>query len=593
MSARAKLLATTVLLVGAVACSTRKPVRPLTERAVPFNSLDPDRRGTAPDVARSLDATRIAAARREPQNWLTYYGAYDGQRYSALEQITTANVGRLRPAWVFQYSEPGLKAAPLTAAFEAAPIVIDGVMYVTGPNGYLWALDATTGTQLWTYQHAIPIDVPLCCGNVNRGAAVARGKVFFTAANGVLVALDAVTGTPVWTRTFADVRAGESATAAPLIVKQLVIVGSSGAEFGVRGHLDAFDLETGRPVWRRYMVPKPGEPGSESWPRSDAWARGGGATWITGTYDPALDLLYWGTANPAPVFYGADREGSNLYTSSVVALDPDDGAIRWHYQYTPHDVWDYDGVGENILFEQDGRPLLAHFDRNGYLFILDRRTGAFVRATRFARADWADIDASTGQLSNRREPTERGQRICPGPAGAKVWNHAAWHPGAQLLIVPVIELCATFKAAKEPFREGLPIFGSTFVNTQEDGWGEVKAVDPRTGRVAWSWRATAPIVTSMLATAGNLVFTGEPNGEVRAFDVRTGAAVWRFRTGGGIHSNPITYAVNGRQYVAVPVGWGGWLEGFAPKGYGIPRGNALYVFALDGGASPAATTSPP
>ena len=578
------------LLAGAAlavaACGGNRPQYPLTQYAVPFDSLNEAQAGIAPPVARGLTAARIAAARSEPQNWLTYYGTYDGQRYSALDEITTANVRQLRPAWVFQYSPIGVMANPVTFAFEAAPIVVDGVMYVSGPNGLVWALDAATGRKLWQYQHAIPIDVPLCCGNVNRGVAVAAGKVVFVTANGVLIALDAERGTPVWRTPFVDPRAGESATVAPLIVKQLVLVGNSGAEYGVRGHIDAFDLATGRRVWRRYTVPKPGEPGSETWPpdrnqeHGGAWARGGGTAWITGTYDPELDLVYWGTGNPSPVFNGESRLGSNLYTSAVVALDPDDGSIKWHYQWTPHDVWDYDGVGESILFDQDGRKLLAHFDRNGYLFILDRATGAFVRASKFARADWAEIDPASGAVSARREPTRDGRRICPGPAGAKVWNHASYSSRTGLLYVPVIELCATFTASDDEFREGIPYMGSTFQNSDEEGWGNVKAYDPRTGREVWSWRARAPIVTSMLSTGGDLVFTGEPSGEFNAFDARSGDLLWQFQAGSGIHGNPVSYSVNGKQYVAIPVGWGGWVEGFAPKNYGVPRANALYVFAL-------------
>ena len=571
------------LAIAAAACG-RRPTYPLTQEARPFDGMNEFQVGAAPPVAAGVTGERLVRARAEPQNWLTYYGAYDGRRYSTLDQINAANVRDLRPAWVFQYHQLGVIANQVTFAFEAAPIVVDGVMYVTGPNGYVWALDAETGTKLWQYQHQIPIDVALCCGNVNRGAAVARGKVFFTAANGVLVALDAVTGKPVWTRTFLDVRAAETATAAPLVVKDLVIVGSSGAEYGVRGHLDAFDVETGRLAWRRYTVPKPGEPGSETWPTGDAWARGGGATWITGTYDPELDLLYWGTANPSPDFDGRARPGDNLYTSAVVALDPDDGAIRWHYQWTPHDVWDYDGVGESILFDQDEggarRRLLAHFDRNGYLFILDRADGRFVRAARFARADWAEIDPQTGRVSRRREPSDSGTHICPGPAGAKVWNHGAYSAATGLLYVPVIELCATFRRSANEFREGLPYFGSTFQNSDEESWGHVKAFDPGTGREVWSYRAKAPVVSSLLATAGGLVFSGEPSGEVVAHDARTGGVLWRFQTGSGIHSNPVTYSVKGKQYVAVPSGWGGWLEGFAPNNYGVPRATALYVFAL-------------
>jgi alcohol dehydrogenase (cytochrome c) len=280
------------------------------------------------------------------------------------------------------------------------------------------------------------------------------------------------------------------------------------------------------------------------------------------------------------VFSGKERPGANLYTSSVLALDPDDGQIRWHYQMTPHDVWDYDAVGESILFDQDGRKLLAHFDRNGYLFILDRTDGRFVRATRFARADWADIDSATGRVTVRRTPSDSGTRICPGPAGAKVWNHAAYNPRAGLLYVPVIELCAVFTSSTTEFREGLPYLGSTFSNKTEEEWGHVKAFDAATGREVWSWRGESPMVSSLLATAGDLVFAGEPSGMFNAYHARTGELLWQFQTGSGIHSNPVTYAVGGKQYVAVPVGWGGWLEGFAPKSYGAPRANTLMVFAL-------------
>lgn len=581
------LLPGIALALSVWACGRGRAPYPLTEHGKLLHELNEDQVGTAPPVAARVTAERLVRARDEPQNWLTYYGTYDGQRFSTLDQINTGNVRSLRPAWVFEYAMLGLLANPVTYAFEAAPIVVDGVMYVTGPNGYIWALDAATGRKFWQYQHQIPIDVALCCGNVNRGAAVAAGRVFFVTANGQLVALDAVTGKPVWVRTFADVRAGESATLAPLVVKNLVIVGNSGAEYGVRGHIDAFDIQTGRRAWRRYTVPKPGEPGSETWPseppnarHGGAWARGGGTAWITGTYDPELDLLYWGTGNPSPVFNGDGRLGDNLYTSSVVALDPDDGTIRWSYQWTPHDVWDYDGVGESILYDEGGRKLLAHFDRNGYLFILDRTNGRFVRATPFARTTWADIDASSGRVTVRRTPTKEGTRICPGPAGAKVWPHAAFHPVHRLLYVPVIELCATFTSSETEFREGLPFLGSTFSNSDEESWGHVKAFDARTGREVWSWRGKAPMVASMLATAGDLVFTGEPSGHFNAWHARTGELLWQFRTGSGIHSSPVTYRVGEKQYLAVPVGWGGWLEGFAPKNYGVPRATSLYVFAL-------------
>jgi alcohol dehydrogenase (cytochrome c) len=577
--ARKRRMAAVAFAAALAGACASHPEYPLTTRSRPMSDLNPDKVGQAPPVLDAVTGDRLVRAGEEPHNWLTYYGTYDGRRYSPLDQIDVGNVRELRPAWVFQFEQLGVHATPLTAAFEAAPLVVDGVMYVSGPNGYVWALDAATGRLLWQFAYAVPIDAPLCCGNVNRGVAVARGRVFYASPNGHLFALDGVTGKPVWERVFADVRAGETATAAPLVVKNLVIVGSSGAEYGVRGHLDAYDLETGERVWRRYTVPRPGEPGSESWPTNRAWERGGGSTWITGTYDPELDLLYWGTANPAPVFNGLERPGDNLYTSSVLALDPDDGSIQWHYQWTPHDVWDYDGTGESILVNRGGRRLLLHFDRNGYYFVLDRETGEFVQAHRFARADWADIDPATGAVTNRKEPTPEGTRICPGPAGAKVWNHAAYSDATGLLYVPVIELCATFTASEQAFAEGMPYFGSAFANFDEEGWGHVKAFTPD-GTEVWSWRSESPIVTSMLATGGGLVFTGDPLGRALALDARTGELLWQFRTGSGIHSNPTTYSVGGKQYVAIPSGWGGWVEGFAPQSYGSPRATALYVFAL-------------
>jgi alcohol dehydrogenase (cytochrome c) len=479
---------------------------------------------------------------------------------------------------VFQAGVIGLVATPATYSFEAAPIVVDGVMFVSGWDGYVWALDATTGTLLWQYRHAIPLDVPLCCGNVNRGVAVANGKVYLATQNGQLVAIDATNGEPVWQQTFVDVRAGESATLAPLIVKNLVIVGSSGAEYGVRGHIDAFDAESGQRVWRRYNVPKPNEPGGDTWGGTESWARGGGTAWVTGTYDPELDLVYWGTGNPGPDFDGSVRPGNNLYTSSVVAFDPDDGALRWHYQWTPHDVWDYDGVNENILFNDGDRKLLAHFDKNGHLFVLDRTDGTFVRAQPFGRVTWGSIDAR-GAVTVLKSPTPGGTHICPGPAGLKEWPHAAYNPITKLIYTPVVETCGTYKLKPGEFKEGMPFWGGE-VDIDKEHWGHIKAIDPLTGREAWSWRGENPMVSSVLTTAGELVFAGEPNGNFNAYHARTGELLWQFQTGSGIHSNPVTYSVKGKQYIAVPTGWGGWVEGYAPEMYGAPRGNALVVFAL-------------
>jgi alcohol dehydrogenase (cytochrome c) len=536
----------------------------------------------APPVVAGVNYERILNAREEPQNWLTYYGAYNGQRYSPLDQINTENVRRLLPAWVFQAGTTGLIAGASTYSFEATPIVVDGVMFLSGWDGWVWALDAKTGVEIWRYKHAVPFDVSLCCGNVNRGVAVAQGKVFFVAANARVIALDATTGKQVWAKTYGDVRAGESATVAPLIVKNMVIVGSSGGEFGVRGHLDAFDLETGDPVWRCYTVPKPGEPGSETWPADgEAWARGGANCWVTGTFDPETNLLYVGTGNPAPDFDGEVREGDNLYTDSIIAVDVDSGQIRWHYQCTPHDVWDYDSIAECILFEQDGRKLLGHFDKNGYFFVVDRTNGELVQITPFVdRIDWGAITRD-GQVTPRRYPDKEGEPVhfYPGPAGAKEWTHASYSPKTGLFYVPVQDTGATATRRRREFKESIPYWGAGVQVDIEDMAGSISAFDAN-GEEKWRWRNELPMCASTLATGGDLVFAGEPSGEFNALDARTGEQLWQFQCGSGHHSSPSTYMVDGRQYVAVPVGWGGWAEGFLPGMLGAGHGSALIVFAL-------------
>ena len=536
----------------------------------------------APPVTAGVNYERILNARDEPQNWLTYYGAYNGQRYSPLDQINTENVKRLLPAWVFQAGTTGLIAGASTYSFEATPIVVDGVMFLSGWDGWVWALDAKTGVEIWRYKHAVPFDVSLCCGNVNRGVAVAQGKVFFVAANARLIALDATTGKMVWAKTYGDVRAGESATVAPLVVKNMVIVGSSGGEFGVRGHLDAFDLETGDHVWRCYTVPKPGEPGSETWPADgEAWARGGANCWVTGTFDPETNLLYVGTGNPAPDFDGEVREGDNLFTDSIIAVDVDSGQIRWHYQCTPHDVWDYDSIAENILFEQDGRKLLGHFDKNGYFFVVDRTNGERVSITPFVdRIDWGAITRD-GQVTPRRYPEKEGEPVhfYPGPAGAKEWTHASYSPKTGLFYVPVQDTGATATRRRREFKESIPYWGAGVQVDIEDMAGSISAFDAN-GEEKWRFRNELPMCASTLATGGDLVFAGEPSGEFNALDARTGELLWQFQCGSGHHSSPSTYTVDGRQYVAVPVGWGGWAEGFLPGMLGAGHGSALMVFAL-------------
>ena len=535
----------------------------------------------APPVVAEVTYDRILNAREEPQNWLTYYGAYNGQRFSPLDQINTENIRRLTPAWVFQAGTSGLIAGASTYSFEATPIVVDGVMFVSGWDGWVWALDAKSGVEIWRYKHAIPFDVSLCCGNVNRGVAVAKGKIFFVTANAHVLALDATNGKRVWDKTYGDVRAGESATVAPLVVKNLVIVGSSGGEFGVRGHLDAFDVDSGEHQWRCYMVPKPGEPGSETWPDGEAWQRGGANCWLTSTFDAETNLLYVGTGNPAPDFDGEVREGDNLFTDSIVAVDVDSGQIRWHYQCTPHDVWDYDSIAECILFEHEDRKLLGHFDKNGYFFVLDRTSGERVSITPFVdRITWGAITRE-GQVTAKVYPDKEGEPVhfYPGPAGAKEWTHASYSPQTGLFYVPVQDTGATATRRRREFKESIPYWGAGVQVDIEDMAGSISAFDAN-GDEKWRYRNDLPMCASTLVTAGDVVFAGKPTGEFIALDARTGEQLWQFQCGSGHHSSPSTYSVDGRQYVAVPVGWGGWAEGFLPGMLGAGHGSALITFAL-------------
>ena len=550
--------------------------------AIPYATLSVQV-GKAPPVTKGLTHERIINARDEPNNWLTYYGTYDGQRYSSLDQINKENVGKLTPQWVFQAGSMGLHSGASTYAWEASPIIVDGVMYVSGWDGQLWAIDAANGKELWRYKHASPFDVSLCCGNVNRGVAVADNLVFMTTLNAHIIALDAETGKKVWDQTYGDVRAGESATVAPLVVKDMVIVGSSGGEFGSRGHTDAFKLATGERVWRCYMIPKPGEPGSETWPAdSDAWQRGGANCWVTPTYDPELNLLYYGTGNPCPDFDGAVREGDNLYTDSGVAVDADTGEIKNHFQYTPHDLWDYDSTMEHILFDLDGQKLAAHFDKNGFLYILDRTNMDPVRVVPFVdRIDWGEVD-DKGNVTPLRYPDKEGDPVhfWPGPAGAKEWTHAAYSPQTELLYCPVQDVGATATRRRREFVESIPYWGAGVAVDADDIAGSISAFDPRTGAEKWRWRRDLPMCSSVLATGGGLVFAGEPSGEFNALDAETGDHLWAFQCGSGHHSSPSTYSVDGKQYIVAPSGWGGWAEGFLPKMLGSSHGSALFAFAL-------------
>ena len=533
--------------------------------------------------SQNVDYERILNAREEPQNWLTYYGAYDGQRYSPLDQINTENVKRLLPAWVFQAGTTGLIAGASTYSFEATPIVVDGIMFVTGWDGWLWALDAKTGVEIWRYKHAVPFDVSLCCGNVNRGCAVAKGKVFFVTANAHLVALDATNGKRVWDRTYGDVRAGESATVAPLVVKNMVIVGSSGGEFGVRGHLDAFDIDSGEHQWRCYMVPKPGEPGSETWPADgEAWQRGGANCWLTSTFDPETNLLYVGTGNPAPDFDGEVREGDNLYTDSVVAVDVDSGQIRWHYQCTPHDVWDYDSIAECILFEKDGRKLLGHFDKNGYFFVLDRTNGERVSITPFVdRIDWGAITRD-GQVTRQALPREGGGAgpLLPGSGRRQGMDPRGLQPEDRALLRPGPGHRGNGDPAAPGVQGEHPVLGRGRSGGHRGHGGVRSARSTATARRSGAGATTSRCARRCWPRAATWCSPGRPPGSSSRSTPAPGSSCGSSSAGAATTAARRPTCVDGRQYIAVPVGWGGWAEGFLPGMLGAGHGSALIVFAL-------------
>jgi len=497
-----------------------------------------------------LLAGAAAIAQSDPATWTSYGKNSYGWRYSELDQINTSNVARLAPQWMYQTNVPGKN--------ETTPLVFGGMMYVTGPLNTAWALDALTGRLIWSYRSAPPSHLDICCGPVNRGFAVLGNKLFKVNLEGTLLAFDAKSGAVLWKATLEDYKKGYAATATPLIVKNLVVTGMAGAEFGTRGFIDAYDADTGKRVWRFYTVPGEGEPGGETW-ASDSWKRGGGSTWITGTYDPELNLIYWGTGNPGPDLNGDGRRGDNLYTCSLVALDADTGKLKWHYQFTPHDVHDWDAASDPVLTDLpvNGRTVKAviQANRNGFFYAFDRESGKLLHAKAYTKVTWADGIGPDGRpiLISGQDPTEQGNRACPGMGGAHNWQATAYSPQTGLYYFSSSEHCMLFYKTSQDFIEGQWYQAST-IGTKEPGTGRILAVDPKNGNTVWSFDMVSGPTAGLLATAGGLVFTGDAEGYVIAFDARTGKVLWRFQAGGVVIAPPISYALNGRQYIAVAAG---------------------------------------
>ncbi len=503
-------------------------------------------------VTGGLTYERIRDAAKEPHNWLTYWGDYQSRHYSALKQITPANVGQLQARWVFQFRGQGI--------LEATPIVIDGVMYTTGASGFVFALDARTGRQIWQYQHRVKGNKPYVTMNVNRGVAVLGNRVFFTTVDAYLVALDAKTGLPLWETEMADVSAGYGGTLAPLAIKDKIIAGISGAEFGIRGFVDAYDPATGKRLWRFYTVPERGEFGSNTW-EGESWKIGGGSAWLTGSYDPETDTLYWGVGNPSPDLNGDVRRGDNLFTSSVVALDPATGKRKWHFQFTPHDTHDWDSTEAMVLvdrpFRGQMRKLLLHADRNAFFYVLDRVSGQFLMGKPFARQTWAQGLDDSGRpiVIPGQEPSPEGTVTYPSLWGATNWMAPSYDPASGRLFVTFRE--AADKYYKEPVKydAGKLFWGGKTVPHTEREWGGIKAINPETGNIEWEQKFyIGSLSAGCLATGGGVVFAGARDGNLMAFDTRSGKLLWRFQTGSQGESSPMSYAVDGKQYVALSAG---------------------------------------
>jgi alcohol dehydrogenase (cytochrome c) len=512
-----------------------------------------------------VTSDRLTRSDREPQNWLTYSGNYYAQRYSPLDQVNRENVKNLELQWVFQPRS--------LEKFEATPIVIDGIMYLTEPPNNVMALDAKTGAVFWVYEHRPSPETRVCCGSVNRGLAVLGDTLFMGTIDAKLVAIDAKGGHPIWTTQVGDPKLGYSVTHAPLVVKDKVIVGVAGAEYGIRGYIAAYDAATGKEAWRFNVIPGKGEPGNETW-QGDSWQQGGGSAWITGAYDPTLNLVYWGTGNPGADWNADNRAGDNLYSDCVVALDADTGKLKWHFQFTPHDEYDYDAVQVPILadanFKGQPRKMMLWANRNGFFYVLDRTNGKFLLGSPFTKVTWAtglDPNGRPIRAANQ-SPTEQGTVIYPGVQGGTNWYSPSYSPRTGLFYVSawqdyfmnVAKMPAEYTPGQRYTggapRSPTPSLQRGPINTwtAENGSGTLLAIDPNTGEKKWEFKMTDVTGSGILSTASDLVFAGNREGYFYAFDARNGSLLWKTQLGGQVAMGPMTYRVDGKQYVAVSAG---------------------------------------
>ncbi len=532
----------------------------------------------------------------EESNWLMVRRTYDGWGYSPLDQITPANVSRLRPVWVFSTGEARVHESP--------PIVNNGAMFVTTPNGQVIAIDAKSGTLLWRYRRPRPPGA-LVPHETNRGVALYGDKVFYGAGEAALVALDARTGRELWATTVADNKAAYYVTLAPLVADGKVMVGASGGEFGIRGFVAAFDPETGKELWRTYTIPASDEPGGDTWPKGEQWKTGGAPVWVTGNYDPETNLAFWGTGNGSPTI-GDQRPGDNLHTTSTVALDVATGAIKGHFQYHPNDSWDWDEVSPPILvdYRRGGRTVKGLIDvaRDGYLWFLERSAGPirFVEGKPYVYQNvFRSLDPKTGRpdIDPARKPgTGKQAEYCPNAHGGKNWPPIAFSPRTRMIYVPANNnLCGSSAGVEAVYTPGRAYVGvrglGAFAAPGADHFGEVQAWNVDTGERVWTHHySKSPNWGSMLVTGGGLVFTGGTSDrKFHAFDATTGKLLWEFPTNSGIVAPPTSFTLEGKQHVAVESGWGGDSRGMQaalnrlfPGEYPeVPEGGAVWMFAVE------------
>jgi alcohol dehydrogenase (cytochrome c) len=560
--------------------------------------IAPTLRGATAADAPGVSSEQLEGAGSDDgSSWLWYGRDLGAQRYSPLASVDKSSVSKLSLAWKKDLGPP--------VAMEGTPIVSNGVMYVTTGNSTIWAFDAVSGAKKWVYKYPLPAtSLPrACCDTDNRGVTVSGNKVIFGTLDAHLVALDAATGKVVWNTTVAPNSRAYSITSPPLPIKNMVLTGAGGGEYTTRGFIAAYNVDTGKQIWRHFTIPGPGEPGYETWKVAGVAGRGGAPTWLPGTYDPKLDTVYWGTGNPNPDWDANSLKGTLLYSSSVLALSPETGKLKWYYQFTPHDIWDFDSVSEPVLMDipMNGTtvPALAHADRNGYLYVINRESGKLIYAVPLLdKINWGSVSRD-GKITLNQEIQDKANarkpyELYPAIIGGKNWEPSAYDPQKHLMIIPLIEGSIEIDPLPKSDMNPKPATfngGAGFAKPVLSG--SVVAIDVTTGKQVWKKHFHSPMLDGALVTGGGLVFIGTPEAKLLALDESTGDTVWSTKTASGLNASPVTFSEGGKQYVSILSGTGGVVAKFfaaaVPWLSSIPKGSMVYTWVLN---SPAGAMAP-